>query len=147
MQVHDVTAKGHKHEVRKRVGRGIGSGLGKMATRGRKGQRSRSGDNPRIGFEGGQMPLFRRMPKRGFTNPFKVQYTLVNVASLAAFDDGATVDLDAVLARGLTQRTGDLLKVLGMGEIGRKLTVKAHKFSGAAKSKIEAAGGTAEVIA
>ena len=147
MQVHDVTAKGHKHEVRKRVGRGIGSGLGKMATRGRKGQRSRSDDNPRIGFEGGQMPLFRRMPKRGFTNPFKVQYTLVNVASLAAFDDGATVDLDAVLARGLTQRTGDLLKVLGMGEIGRKLTVKAHKFSGAAKSKIEAAGGTAEVIA
>ena len=147
MQVHDVTAKGHKHEVRKRVGRGIGSGLGKMATRGRKGQRSRSGDNPRIGFEGGQMPLFRRMPKRGFNNPFKVQYTLVNVASLAAFDDGATVDLDAVLARGLTQRTGNLLKVLGMGEIGRKLTVKAHKFSGTAKSKIEAAGGTAEVIA
>jgi large subunit ribosomal protein L15 len=147
MQVHDVTAKGHKHEVRKRVGRGIGSGLGKMATRGRKGQRSRSGDNPRIGFEGGQMPLYRRMPKRGFNNPFKVQYTLVNVASLESFDDGATVDLDAVLARGLTQRTGNLLKVLGMGEIGRKLTVKAHKFSGTAKSKIEAAGGTAEVIA
>jgi large subunit ribosomal protein L15 len=133
MQVHDVTAKGHKHEVRKRVGRGIGSGLGKMATRGRKGQRSRSGDNPRIGFEGGQMPLYRRMPKRGFNNPFKVQYTLVNVASLESFDDGATVDLDAVLARGLTQRTGNLLKVLGMGEIGRKLTVKAHKFSGTAK--------------
>jgi large subunit ribosomal protein L15 len=147
MQVHDVTAKGHKHEVRKRVGRGIGSGLGKMATRGRKGQRSRSGDNPRIGFEGGQMPLYRRMPKRGFNNPFKVQYTLVNVASLESFDDGATVDHDAVLARGLTQRTGNLLKVLGMGEIGRKLTVKAHKFSGTAKSKIEAAGGTAEVIA
>lgn len=147
MQVHDVTAKGHKHEVRKRVGRGIGSGLGKMATRGRKGQRSRSGDNPRIGFEGGQMPIYRRMPKRGFNNPFKVQYTLVNVASLESFDDGATVDLDAVLARGLTQRTGNLLKVLGMGEIGRKLTVKAHKFSATAKSKIEAAGGSTEVIA
>lgn len=147
MQVHDVTAKGTRHAARKRVGRGLGSGMGKQATRGNKGQRARSGDNPRIGFEGGQMPLFRRMPKRGFTNPFKVRYTLINVASLADFADGATVDLEAVLARGLTQRTGDLLKVLGMGELGRKLTVRAHKFSGAAKQKIEAAGGVAEVIA
>ncbi len=147
MQIHDVTAKGHKHEARKRVGRGIGSGTGKMATRGRKGQRSRSGDNPRIGFEGGQMPLYRRMPKRGFNNPFKIQYTLVNVSSLSVFEDGATVDLEAVLEHGLTQRTGNLLKVLGMGEIGRKLTVKAHKFSGTAKQKIEAAGGAVEVIA
>jgi large subunit ribosomal protein L15 len=147
MQVHDVTAKGTRHEARKRVGRGLGSGMGKQATRGNKGQRARSGDNPRIGFEGGQMPLFRRMPKRGFTNPFKVRYTLVNVAALAGFADGATVDLDAVLAHGLTRRTGDLLKVLGMGELGRKLTVRAHKFSDAAKQKIEAAGGVAEVIA
>lgn len=146
MQIHDVTARGTKHAARKRVGRGIGSGMGKQATRGNKGQRSRSGDNPRIGFEGGQMPLFRRMPKRGFNNPFKVQYTLVNVASLENFEEGSVVDLDAVLERGLTQRTGDLLKVLGMGELGRKLTVKAHKFSASAKQKIEAAGGTAEVL-
>lgn len=146
MQIHDVTAKGHKHETRKRVGRGLGSGMGKQATRGNKGQRSRSGDNPRIGFEGGQMPLYRRMPKRGFNNPFKIRYTLVNVASLDGFEDGATVDLEAVLERGLTQRTGDLLKVLGMGGLARKLTVRAHKFSGAAKQKIEAAGGSAEVV-
>ncbi len=147
MQIHDVTAKGHKHEARKRVGRGIGSGMGKTATRGSKGQRSRSGDNPRIGFEGGQMPLYRRMPKRGFNNPFKVHFTLVNVASLEAFDAGSTVDMDTVLERGLTQRTGNHFKVLGMGDITKKLTVRAHKFSASAKEKIEAAGGTVEVIA
>jgi large subunit ribosomal protein L15 len=147
MQIHDVTPRGTRHADRKRVGRGVGSGMGKTATRGSKGQRSRSGDNPRIGFEGGQMPLYRRIPKRGFTNPFKVRYTLVNVGSLDAFDAGATVELDAVLERGLTRKTGALLKVLGTGEVTRQLTVRAHKFSAAAKRKIEAAGGAAEVLA
>lgn len=147
MQIHDVTPHGTKHANRKRVGRGVGSGMGKTATRGHKGQRSRSGDNPRIGFEGGQMPLFRRIPKRGFTNPFKKEFTLLNVGSLDAFPSGTTVELELVLAEGLTRKTGKMLKVLGTGEVTRKLTVRAHKFSATAKSKIEAAGGTAEIIA
>lgn len=147
MQIHDVTPFGTKHANRKRVGRGVGSGMGKTATRGHKGQRSRSGDNPRIGFEGGQMPLYRRIPKRGFSNPFKKEFTLLNVGSLDVFDAGATVELDAVLERGLTRSTGKMLKVLGNGEVTRKLTVRAHKFSASAKQKIEAAGGTAEIIA
>lgn len=147
MQIHDVTAKGVKHRPRKRVGRGTGSGTGKTAGRGHKGQRSRSGDHPRLGFEGGQMPLFRRIPKRGFTNArFKKHYTLVNIEALAQFEEGSEVDLEAVLDAGLSRRTGDMLKVLGMGELNRKLTVKAHKFSVSAQAKIEAAGGTAEVI-
>ena len=144
MQVHDVTAKGKKHRDRKRVGRGNGSGLGKTAGRGHKGQRSRSGDNPRIGFEGGQMPLFRKSPKRGFTNArFRKHYTLVNVGVLDHFEDGAEVNLQSVLQAGLSRRSGSLLKVLGQGEITRKLTVVADKFSASAKSKIEAAGGSA----
>lgn len=147
MQIHDVTSQGKNHDKRKRVGRGVGSGKGKTAGRGHNGQRSRSGDHPRIGFEGGQMPIFRRMPKRGFTNArFKKHYTLVNVESLAVFSEGEIVDLAAVLERGLARKTGDMLKVLGQGEISAKVTVKAHKFSGSAKSKIEAAGGSVEVI-
>ncbi len=147
MQIHDVTSQGNNHDKRKRIGRGVGSGKGKTAGRGHNGQRSRSGDHPRIGFEGGQMPIFRRMPKRGFTNArFKKHYTLVNVDALAAFGEGEIVDLEAVLERGLARRTGDLLKVLGQGEVTTKVTVKAHKFSGSAKSKIEAAGGSVEVI-
>ncbi|MCH2100700.1 MAG: 50S ribosomal protein L15 [Planctomycetes bacterium] len=147
MQIHDVTAKGVKHKARKRVGRGQGSGTGKTAGRGHKGQRSRSGDHPRLGFEGGQMPLYRRIPKRGFTNArFKKHYTLVNVQDLEAFETGAEVTLESVLEAGLSRRTGDLLKVLGNGELSKSLTVKAHKFSATAQSKIEAAGGTAEVL-
>ena len=147
MQIHDVTAKGKKYKNRKRVGRGIGSGTGKTAGRGHKGQRSRSGDNPRPGFEGGQMPLYRRVPKRGFTNArFKKHFTLVNVCGLNGFEDGATVDLETVLSHGLSRKTGVMLKVLGQGEIERKLTVKAHRFSATAKEKIEAAGGTVEVL-
>ena len=147
MQIHDVTAKGKKYKVRKRVGRGIGSGTGKTAGRGHKGQRSRSGDNPRPGFEGGQMPLYRRIPKRGFTNArFKKHFTLVNVYGLNGFEDGATVNLEIVLAKGLGRKTGAMLKVLGQGEIERKLTVQAHRFSATAKEKIEAAGGTVEVL-
>ncbi|MAW61158.1 MAG: 50S ribosomal protein L15 [Planctomycetes bacterium] len=147
MQIHDVTAKGVKHKARKRLGRGQGSGTGKTAGRGHKGQRSRSGDHPRLGFEGGQMPLYRRIPKRGFTNArFKKHFTLVNVKDLEVFDAGAEVTLEAVLDAGLTRKTGDLLKVLGNGEISKSLTVKAHKFSASAQSKIEAAGGTAEIL-
>lgn len=147
MQIHDVTAKGVKHKARKRLGRGQGSGTGKTAGRGHKGQRSRSGDHPRLGFEGGQMPLYRRIPKRGFTNArFKKHYTLVNVQDLDAFEAGAEVTLAAVLDAGLSRKTGDMLKVLGNGELSKSLTVKAHKFSATAQSKIEAAGGTAEII-
>ena len=147
MQIHDVTSKGRKHDKRTRVGRGVGSGSGKTAGKGHKGQRSRSGDLPRLGFEGGQMPLYRRMPKRGFTNArFKKHYTLVNIESLEAFQEGEVVDLAAVLDKGLARKTGDMLKVLGQGEINKELTVKAHKFSKSASEKIEAAGGSAEVI-
>ena len=147
MQIHDVTARGTNHDKRKRVGRGVGSGKGKTAGKGHNGQRSRSGDLPRIGFEGGQMPLFRRMPKRGFTNArFKKHYTLVNIESLEAFDAGEVVDLKAVLDKGLSRKTGEMLKVLGQGELSKELTIKAHKFSKSAQSKIESAGGTVEVI-
>jgi|TARA_B110000438_G_scaffold2160_1_gene2263 large subunit ribosomal protein L15 len=147
MQIHDVTARGNNHDKRKRVGRGVGSGKGKTAGKGHNGQRSRSGDLPRIGFEGGQMPLFRRMPKRGFTNArFKKHYTLVNIESLEAFDAGEVVDLKAVLDMGLSRKTGEMLKVLGQGELSKELTIKAHKFSKSAQSKIESAGGTVEVI-
>lgn len=147
MQIHDVTSKGLKHKPRKRVGRGPGSGTGKTAGRGHKGQRSRSGDHPRLGFEGGQMPLYRRIPKRGFTNArFKKHYTLVNLDALNQFEDGAEVTLEMVLTAGLARRTGDLFKVLGMGELEKKITIKANKFSASALAKIAAAGGTAEVI-
>ncbi len=143
MQVHDVTAKGNPYRPKKRVGRGVGSGTGKTAGRGHKGQRSRSGDNTRIGFEGGQMPLYRRIPKRGFTNArFKKTYTVVNVAQLDAFEDGDEVTLATVLEKGLTRRSGKQLKVLGHGELTHKLTVQAHAFSGSAREKIETAGGS-----
>ena len=147
MQIHDVTARGNNHDKRKRVGRGVGSGKGKTAGKGHNGQRSRSGDLPRIGFEGGQMPLFRRMPKRGFTNArFKKHYTLINIESLEAFDAGEVVDLTAVLDKGVARNTGDMLKVVGQGDLSKELTIKAHKFSKSAQSKIESAGGTVEVI-
>jgi large subunit ribosomal protein L15 len=147
MQIHDVTSKGLKHKPRKRLGRGPGSGTGKTAGRGHKGQRSRSGDHPRLGFEGGQMPLYRRIPKRGFTNArFKKHYTLVNLDALNQFEEGTEVTLEMVLDAGLARRTGDLFKVLGMGELEKKITIKANKFSASALAKIAAAGGTAEVI-
>ncbi|HIA39024.1 MAG TPA: 50S ribosomal protein L15 [Planctomycetes bacterium] len=147
MQIHDVTARGNSHDKRKRVGRGVGSGKGKTAGKGHNGQRSRSGDLPRLGFEGGQMPLFRRMPKRGFTNArFKKHYTLVNIESLDAFDAGEVIDLKTILDKGLARKTGDMLKVLGQGDLSKELTIKAHKFSKSALAKIEAAGGTAELI-
>ena len=144
MNLKTVQDKGIKHAERKRVGRGIGSGLGKTSGRGHKGWGARSGTSRRPGYEGGQMPIYRRVPKRGFTNArFRVEYTVVNVELLNAFDNGATVDLKAILDAGLVSKTDPLLKILGDGELTKKLTVRAQKFSGSAKAKIEAAGGTA----
>jgi large subunit ribosomal protein L15 len=137
-----VTKKGTKHEHVFRVGRGIGSGLGKTCGRGHKGWGQRSGAFRRPGYEGGQMPIYRRVPKRGFTNArFRTQYTIVNVEQLDAFEGGAVVDLAGVLAKGLTSMEGPLLKVLGDGALAKALTVRARKFSKSAAEKIRAAGG------
>ena len=143
MKLHELSpAKGSKH-ARKRVGRGPGSGLGKTAGKGEKGQRSRSGYSRRPGFEGGQMPLLRRVPKRGFTNNFKVEYAVVNVSDLSDFE--GTITPDALLERGLVRR-GQPVKILGNGELSKAVTVSAHKFSGSARAKIEAAGGRCEEL-
>jgi len=137
-------AKGSTHK-KKRVGRGPGSGLGKTAGRGEKGQKSRSGYSRKVGFEGGQMPLHRRLPKRGFTNIFRKEYAVVNVGKLETLD-GASFDPGKLLESGAIRKLKHGLKILGTGELTRKITVKAHVFSASAKSKIEAAGGTVEVI-
>jgi large subunit ribosomal protein L15 len=143
MDLKSVTLKGQPSEVRKRIGRGVGSGLGKTSGRGHKGWGQRSGASRRPGYEGGQMPLYRRVPKRGFTNArFRTDYTVLNVDLLESFDSGATVDLEAVLARGLTRRTAPLFKVLGNGKLTRPLTVRAQKFSKSAAEKIRSVGGT-----
>jgi large subunit ribosomal protein L15 len=143
MDLKSVTLKGRKYEVRKRIARGPGSGLGKTAGRGHKGWGQRSGASRRPGYEGGQMPLYRRVPKRGFTNArFRTDYTVLNVELLEGFDAGTTVDLEAVLARGLTRRTAPLFKVLGDGKLTKSLTVRAQKFSKSAAEKIRSAGGT-----
>ena len=143
MDLHSVTKKGTKHLHVFRVGRGIGTGLGKTCGRGHKGWGQRSGAPRRPGYEGGQMPIYRRVPKRGFTNArFRTDYTILNVDELEVFEDGATVDLDSVLARGLTSPVTKLFKVLGSGELKRKLTVRAQKFSKSAVEKIQKAGGT-----
>ena len=131
---------------RKRLGRGPGSGLGKTSGRGHKGRGARSGGNTHPSFEGGQMPLQRRLPKRGFHNPFRRTFSVVNLARLeAVFEGGAVVDAAALLAHGLV-RAGRPIKVLGQGELSKALTVKAHAFSESAKARIAAAGGSAEVI-
>jgi large subunit ribosomal protein L15 len=135
-----------KH-AKKRVGRGQGSGNGKTAGRGHKGQKSRSGYKFKRGFEGGQMPLHRRVPKRGFHNPFRVEYEVVNLDTLAArFDAGAVITPELLLEHGLTSGANRLVKVLARGEVDKALTVRAHKFSGKAAEKIAAAGGKAEAI-
>ena len=128
-----------------RKGRGPGSGNGKTAGKGHKGQNARSGGGVRPGFEGGQLPLYRKLPKRGFNNRFAVNYAIVNVAALNKFEDGAVVDMDALVAAKIVRKPLDGLKVLGNGEITKKLTVKATVFSATAKEKIEAAGGKTEV--
>ena len=137
--------KGSRHR-KVRVGRGIGSKLGKTAGAGNKGQQSRTGYSRRPGFEGGQMPLHRRIPKRGFHNPCGRSMSIVNVGQLNAFSAGETITPDALLEQGLVRRPGDLVKVLGDGELKAKLTVHAHAFSASAKQKIAAAGGSAEII-
>jgi large subunit ribosomal protein L15 len=133
-------------KTRKRVGRGPGSGHGKTSCRGHKGQKSRSGGSIRPGFEGGQMPLARRLPKRGFTNIFKKQYALIQVRDLMTFEKGSVIDPGVLLESGLVSKLLDGVKLLGNGDIDRPLTVKVHKCSQAAQAKIVAAGGTVEVI-
>jgi large subunit ribosomal protein L15 len=131
---------------RKRVGRGEGSGHGKTSGKGHKGQKARTGGNTKVGYEGGQTPLHRRLPKRGFTNEFKKEYNIVNVERLSAFKNGEVVDGKTLLGRGIIKNIKDGVKILGDGEIKIALTVKANKFTDAARQKIEAAGGKAEVI-
>ena len=147
MKLHELSpAEGSKKAV-KRLGRGPASGQGKTAGKGQKGQKSRSGYSRRPGFEGGQMPLQRRLPKRGFNNIFATEYAIVNVSDLEKrFEAGATVDAESLVASGLIKKTLDGIKVLGKGEITKALTVKADKVSEAAKAKIEAAGGSVEVL-
>lgn len=146
MKLHELSpAEGSKH-VRKRVGRGIGTGHGKTSGKGHKGQLARSGKGMRAGFEGGQMPLQRRVPKRGFNNRFATEYATVNLTSLNEFEDGAVVDIQALVSAGLVRKVLDGVKILGNGELTKKITIKATAFSESAKTKIEAAGGKAEVI-
>lgn len=146
MQIHELTPAPDSNKAVKRVGRGHGSGNGKTAGKGHKGQNARSGGGVRIGFEGGQMPLARRIPKRGFNNIFAAKYSIVNVADLNKFKDGTVVDAELLKASGLIKRENDGVKVLGNGELTAKLTVKAAKFSQSAIEKIEKAGGKAEVM-
>jgi large subunit ribosomal protein L15 len=131
---------------RKRIGRGTGSGHGKTATKGHKGQKARSGGNVEPGFEGGQMPMQRRLPKRGFNPLSRKEYALVNLGQMDVFEAGQAVDVDALLKSGLVSKVRDGVKVLANGDLTKALNVKAHKFSAAAKAKIVAAGGTAEEI-
>lgn len=138
-------AEGSKHSDNFRRGRGHGSGNGKTAGKGHKGQKARSGA-PRIGFEGGQMPLYRRIPKRGFKNRNTKEIVAINVSILENFDNGATVNVEALIEKGIVKNPGDGIKILGNGELTKKLTVQANAFSEGAKEKIEAAGGTVEVI-
>ena len=147
MRLHDLKPRpGAKHR-RKRLGQGESSGLGKTSGRGHKGQHARSGSSFRPGFEGGQMPLIRRLPKRGFSNvQHATKYVGVNVSSLAQFDEGATVDFDLLAKAGLVNGPSDGAKILGQGDLSKKLTVKAQAFSASAKAKIEGAGGTCEVV-
>ena len=138
-------AKDSVHSDNFRRGRGHGSGNGKTAGKGHKGQKARSGA-PRVGFEGGQMPLYRRLPKRGFTNRNTKEIVALNLSVLEVFDNGATVDVDALIERGIVKNPRDGVKILGNGELTKKLDVKVNAFSASAKEKIEALGGTAEVI-
>ena len=146
MKLHELSPAEGSVKPAWRKGRGHGSGNGKTAGKGHKGQNARSGGGVRPGFEGGQLPLYRKLPKRGFNNVFSKEYAIVNVEDLNKFEDGATVDMATLLESGMIRKELDGLKVLGNGEITKKLTVKAAIFSASAKDKIEAAGGKAEVI-
>lgn len=146
MKLHELSPAPGSVKKAFRVGRGAGSGNGKTAGKGHKGQNARSGRSVRPGFEGGQMPLARRIPKRGFVNIFAKEYVGINVDVLEKFEDGAVVDAQAISDAGIVKNTRDGIKVLGRGELTKKLTVRAAAFSESAKQKIEAAGGKAEVI-
>ena len=146
MKLNQLTAAPGATKDAKRIGRGHGSGNGKTAGKGHKGQKARAGHGMRPGFEGGQMPLQRRIPKRGFNNIFAKEVVSVNVGSLNCFEDGAQVDVQALKEAGILKKSGDALKILASGELTKTLTVKADAFSVAAKAKIEAAGGKAEVV-
>ena len=146
MNLHELKPADGARKKEVRVGRGIGSGVGKTCGRGHKGQKARSGGGVRPGFEGGQMPIYRRLPKRGFKNVWAKKYAEVNVETLNRFDDGSEVDAVALVEYGILKNVLDGIKILGNGEITKKLTVRAQAFTKSAKEKIEAAGGTAEVI-
>ena len=146
MKLHEMSYTEGARRERKRIGRGHGSGHGKTSGKGQKGQNSRSGGGVRLGFEGGQTPIMRRLPKRGFTNFNRKEYAIVNVASLNGFEDGTEVTPELLIETGLVKKELDGIKILGQGELEKKLTVKANKFSGSAVSTIEQAGGKVEVI-
>lgn len=146
LELHGLVPHKDANRKRKRVGRGAGSGLGKTAGRGHKGQKSRSGYSQRAGFEGGQMPLYRRVPKRGFRNIFAKKFAIVNVEALNRLEDGAQVTADLLVEKGILKRKEDGLRVLGNGKLEKKLTVQAHHFSESARAKIEQAGGSVEVL-
>lgn len=146
MKLHELKPAFGSTTAPKRLGRGIGSGLGKTSGKGHKGAKARSGGGKRPGFEGGQMPLTRRLPKRGFFNPFRVQLAAINVDRLEVFEDGMTVTPVELIQYGILKNVRDGVKIMGNGELTKKLTVQANKFTATAKEKIEAAGGKAEVI-
>ncbi len=145
MKLHELQPAAGSTTAPKRLGRGIGSGLGKTSGKGHKGAKARSGGGKRPGFEGGQMPLYRRVPKRGFHNPFRIEYATVNVGRLEIFEDGTVVTAETLKEAGLIKKVMDGVKILGNGELTKKLTVQADKFTDSAKEKIEALGGKAEV--
>ena len=146
MKLHELRAPAGSTKNRKRRGRGTATGQGKTGGRGMNGQNSRSGGGTRPGFEGGQMPLYRRIPKRGFTNIWRTEYTILNVDDLNRFDNGSVVTPELLKETGMVKKVRDGIKILGEGTLEKKITVKAHKFSKTALEKIESAGGKAEVI-
>ncbi|MBW1914516.1 MAG: 50S ribosomal protein L15 [Deltaproteobacteria bacterium] len=146
MRINDLSPIKGSVKKRKRVGRGVGSGHGKTSCRGHKGQKSRSGGGIPVWFEGGQMPIQRRLPKRGFNNIFKKEYSVINVSDLNGFEANATLDVAALIEAGLVKSVKDEVKLLGNGEISQPLTIKVHKASKTAKEKIEALGGKIEMI-
>ena len=146
MKLHELSPAPGSVKASYRKGRGPGSGNGKTAGKGHKGQNARSGGGVRPGFEGGQLPLYRKLPKRGFYNRFATHYAVINLSALAKFEDGAVVDLEVLRNCGIVKTNEDKLKVLGNGELTNKITVKAAVFSASAKEKIEAAGGKTEVV-
>ena len=146
MKLNQLTATPGATKERKRIGRGYGAGTGKTAGKGHKGQKARAGHGQKPGFEGGQMPMQRRLPKRGFNNIFAKEIVSINVGTLNKFEDGASVDAAALIEAGILKKDCDGIKILSNGTLTKKLTVKANAFSAAAKEKIEAAGGKAEVI-